>query len=353
LQVEIPSKTRHSKDGVTAVGHSKQDHIRALCALQILRDAHALKDHVLGESFTIPDSGTYLSFQAAAGIITIKKLSVSRIRCIKLQITATWERRPAIRWHALGKGKWPLAGLDDRDRYERFDNRRSRVRGPASVMSSSSLCSNHDLNCDSDQDQFSGEEVRDEELGRKIVVDERYCLEERRRGASSASGLVLNDDLVADIERFAAYAERLRRSLDSSTSVPENRRPNKPRPHTHFGVESRRGIDVRICALGAFDGIAVSAGSAGSLPNIQNLTVYTEVQTRGLACYDSSMLTNHIEKYDKKSTMKPSSSLALQMSKLNVNFHAISFARREPLRRPNTITPKFSTATLGRKTRNR
>uniref|UniRef100_A0A158PNM3 F-BAR domain-containing protein n=1 Tax=Anisakis simplex TaxID=6269 RepID=A0A158PNM3_ANISI len=30
----------------------------------------------------------------------------------------------------------------------------------------------------------------------------------------------LNDDLVNDIERFAAYVERLRRSLDSSTSVP-------------------------------------------------------------------------------------------------------------------------------------
>ncbi|KHN81760.1 hypothetical protein Tcan_15249 [Toxocara canis] len=68
---------------------------------------------------------------------------------------------------------------------ERFGTRRSRLRGRASVMSSSSLCSNHDLNCDSDQDQF------------------------------------LSDDLVTDIERFAAYAERLRRSLDSSTSVPE------------------------------------------------------------------------------------------------------------------------------------
>uniref|UniRef100_A0A914ZQJ2 Rho GTPase-activating protein 29 n=2 Tax=Parascaris univalens TaxID=6257 RepID=A0A914ZQJ2_PARUN len=168
---------------------------------------------------------------------------------------------------------------------KRFDNRRSRVRGPASVMSSSSLCSNHDLNCDSDQDQF------------------------------------LNDDLVADIERFAAYAERLRRSLDSSTSVPDG------------------------------ESMCVSVHSALSMvsQSVRDLLVRYPIFKTSQVLLPASQLVHSVKELNFDNSNVDASRTLSCLEKLEA---AVGNTLKQSLRRPNTITPKFSTATLGRKTRN-
>lgn len=152
-------------------------------------------------------------------------------------------------------------------------------------MSSISLCSNHDVCFDSDTDHF------------------------------------LSDALVGDIERFAAYADRLRHSLDSSTTVPDG------------------------------ESMCVSVHSALSMvsQSVRDLLVRYPIFKTSHVLLPASQLVHSVKELNFDNSSVDASRTLACLEKLEA---AVGNTLKQSLQQPNAVSPKFSTATLGRKIKN-